>query len=59
VKQVAADDMGKLEKTGITILTPDVGPFRAAVEPANEAYAASLGGKAQELFAKAKAIGRR
>jgi tripartite ATP-independent transporter DctP family solute receptor len=59
VKQAAADDMDKLEKTGITIVTPDVEPFRAAVEPANEAYAASLGGKAQELLAKAKEIGRR
>jgi TRAP-type transport system periplasmic protein len=58
VKQAATDDMGKLEKTGITILSPDIGPFRAAVEPANEAYAASLGGRARELLAKAREIGR-
>jgi TRAP-type C4-dicarboxylate transport system substrate-binding protein len=53
VQHGAADDIGKLNKTGVTIPTREVGSFRVAVEPPNEACAANLGDKAQEHLSKA------
>ena len=59
VKKAADEDLETLSKTGITMLTPDTAPFRAAVAPANQRYAEGLGGKAMELLTKAKEIGAR
>jgi len=50
VKAAAIEDLDKLAKTGISMLSVDTAPFRAAVSANNQRYAESLGGKAVELY---------
>lgn len=57
VKKAAEADLDQLAKVGITIVSPDLAPFRAAVAGPNERYAQGLGGRAMELFGIAKQVG--
>ena len=49
-KQANQDDMDRLVKVGVTVMTPPSEPFQAAVRPMNEKFAETLGGRAPDIY---------
>ncbi|HYM71328.1 MAG TPA: TRAP transporter substrate-binding protein, partial [bacterium] len=58
-RQANQDDLDRLVKVVQDVTTPDRAPFEAAVRPVNEKFAASLGGRAMEIYGNVKAVTKR
>ena len=55
-KPAVQEDFARLAAAGVKITTPDRAPFRAAVGPMRERYAAGLGARGQEIYDAVKAV---
>jgi tripartite ATP-independent transporter DctP family solute receptor len=55
-KPAVQEDFARLAAGGVKFTTPDRAPFRAAVAPMRERYAAGLGARGQEIYEAVKAV---
>ncbi|HEY6431365.1 MAG TPA: TRAP transporter substrate-binding protein [Acetobacteraceae bacterium] len=55
-KAASQADLAQLVKVSQSVSTPDREPFKKAVQVPNEKYAASLGGRAMELYKQVQAV---
>jgi tripartite ATP-independent transporter DctP family solute receptor len=55
-KPAVQEDFARLAAAGVKVTTPDRAPFRAAVAPLRERYAAALGERGLEIYNAVKAV---
>jgi tripartite ATP-independent transporter DctP family solute receptor len=55
-KEANAADLDRLAKAGLAVMAPERAPFQEAVRQPNERYAASLGGRAMEIYGELRKV---